>query len=382
MGSPPEERDQLYEQVFIPAVEAMAFYDGAGPHTKTSTLQLPVRDYWPTEEWRTSTPADQDIDDAKLAEMVAYITDNQIPIHSAMIIRNGYVVLDEDFRPFRSLDNLKSVTKSITSALIGIVINQGYIDGVDQPVIELFPSRHTANLDENKAAMTVEDLLTMQSGLDWPAGPCPWRDGQECADYTTQQMLEDEDSLQFLLDQPVTAEPGTKCEYVAGASHLLSAMISETTGMSGLDFGMEFLFKPLGIEEVTWNDDGEGLNLGWSDISLLPEDMAKIGFLYLNEGKWDGDQILPVEWVRASAIGHAETGSRGIQSQYGYQWWVNPEFGFYDAMGSGGNYIIVMPEKDLVVVFTGSMKASVGQAKWWEGTPEELFRVYILPAVQ
>jgi len=171
-------------------------------------------------------------------------------------------------------------------------------------------------------------------------------------------------------------------EYVAGASHLLSAMISETTGKNGMDFGMDFLFKPLGIEEVTWNDDGEGLNLGWSDISLLPEDMAKIGFLYLNEGKWDGDQILPAEWVRASTTGHAETGGRGIQSQYGYQWWVNPELGFYNASGSGGNYIIVAPEKDLVVVFTGSMKDALGQAKWWEGTPEELFRVYILPAVQ
>ncbi len=381
MGSPLEDRDQLYEHVFIPAVESFRRHSNTEASDPGTMTEHPERDYWPTEGWRHSTPAEQEIDETILAEMVAYIKDYKIPLKSVVVVRNGYVVLDEDFRPFRSLDNLKSATKSITSALVGIAIDQGYIDGVNQPVLELFPAHQVANIDTNKKAMTVEDLLTMQSGLDWPAGPCPWLDGQECADYTTQQMLEDEDSLQFLLDQPVTAEPGTKFEYIAGTSHLLSALISETSGMSALDFGLEYLFKPLGIEAVTWNEDGEGLNQGWTDIGLLPEDMAKIGFLYLNEGNWDGRQILPAEWVQASTAGHAQTGSRGIQSQYGYQWWVNPELGFYDAMGSGGNYILVMPKKDLVVVFTGSLKASLGQAQWWEGTPEELFRVYVLPAV-
>jgi len=163
----------------------------------------------------------------------------------------------------------------------------------------------------------------------------------------------------------------------------LSAMISEQTGLSALDFAKEHLFKPLGIQNVTWQTDGEGLYMGWSDLAMFPQDMAKFGYLFLNKGQWDDEQIISAEWVRASQQSLAANNSNaGIQPMYGYQWWVNPDLGFYNAAGSGGNYIIVVPEQDMVVVFTGNLSGDLRQDKYWEGTPEELFRVYILPAVE
>ena len=381
-GSPVDERDVLYEKVFLPAVDAFEVFNRIESDNSVA-IDVPERDYWPTEAWKTSSPEEQGMNGDNLQEMVAYIKENRIAIKSAVVVRHGYIVLDENFQGYQTRDNLKSVTKSITSALVGIAIDQGYIEGVDQTVLSLFPNRMIANLDARKQAMTVEDLLTMRAGLDWPSGPCWWAGGAECSDYTTQIMLEDENSLQFILDQPMANEPGTTFVYTSGASHLLSTMITEWTGLSALDFAKENLFKPLGIQNVGWQTDGEGINMGWSDIAMLPHDMAKVGYLFLNEGQWDGKQVISAEWVRASqqplAVNNSNT---GIQPMYGYQWWVNPDLGFYNAAGAGGNYIIIVPGEDMVVVFTGNLSGDLQQDNYWEGTPEELFRVYILPAVE
>jgi CubicO group peptidase (beta-lactamase class C family) len=380
IGSALDERDWLYERVFLPAVDALMFNTDLEPSVAEG-IDLHKRDYWPTEGWKTSTPEVQNLDGHRLEEMVDFIRYNNIPINRAIVVRHGYIILDEQFSSNQTIQNLKSITKSFTSALVGIVVDRGYIDSVDQTVLSFFPSKDIVNIDARKDSMTVEDLLTMRSGLDWPPGPCWWVNGDECADYTTQIMLESNDSLQFILDQPIINEPGTTFSYNAGASHLLSTIITETTGMSAFDFANEYLFDPLGIHNVRWAEDGEGLNMGWTDISLDPYDMAKFGFLYLNEGQWDGEQIISAGWVRESSKPHTLTSNQHIQPYYGYQWWVNPDLDFYNAAGAGGNYIIVVPEKDMVVVFTGNNTGSLGRDKWWEGTPEELFRVYILPSI-
>jgi len=168
-GTPVRERDSLYEQVFLPAVESLAIYEGM-ENADPVEVVLPERDYWPTQEWRISTPEEQGMDGEKLGEMAAYIKENKIPIHNAIIVRHGYIVLDENFQGSQTGENLKSATKSITSALVGIAIDQGYIQGVQQTVLNLFPGRQIANLNALKEAMTVEDLLTMRAGLDWPSG--------------------------------------------------------------------------------------------------------------------------------------------------------------------------------------------------------------------
>lgn len=314
-------------------------------------------DYWPTEGWRTSTPEEQGMDSAKLAEMMDYLQGPKgFDIHSLLIIRNGYVVTDATFYPFAqdSLHDLASVTKSFMSTLVGIAIDQGTIEGVEQPVLDFFPERTVANLDANKQTMTLEDLLTMRSGFNCINQP---------TEVTLSEMRASPDWSQFALDLPMTAEPGTRYVYCSPNSHLLSGIIQETTGMSALAFAQEHLFGPLGISDVIWPADPQGNNWGWGDMKLAPHDMTKLGYLFLNEGRWDGLQVVSSAWVEAATSG----------SSYGYQWWLKPS-GFYFATGVGGQEIWVLPDRDMVVVMTGASGGG-GAGAWGD----QLMNSHIIP---
>jgi hypothetical protein len=193
--------------------------------------------------------------------------------------------------------------------------------------------------------MTLEDLLTMATGLD-----CS--DSYLYAWRGLEQMLQTDDWIQFMLDLPMIEPPGTRFEYCNGASFLLSAIIQETTGMNAAAFAEAYLFRPLGISDVVWPANPQGITIGWGELRMRPHDMAKIGYLYLNEGHWDGQQILPADWV-ADSTGKQIAAT--FTSGYGYQWWVSGD-GIYLARGFAGQYIIVAPELDLVVVFTSNLE--------------------------
>jgi len=320
---------------------------------------------WPTAGWRSSTPEEQGMDSDLLSEMLGTIQEQNYGIDSVTIVRNGYIVADARIQPFRSTSkhNIFSCTKSVVSALIGIAIDQGYIEGLQQPVLSLFPQRTVANGDANKEAMTLEHLLTMTTGF-------------RCQDSYLyrwtglNQMRESEDWVQFVLDLPMDGEPGARFEYCNGASFLLSAIIQETTGMSALEFAEEHLFGPLGISDVDWSSNPQGISLGYSELRMHPHDMAKIGYLYLNDGRWDGEQIVPSEWVKASTRKYV---SATLEDGYGYQWWVD-DSGMYLALGYGGQFIFVIPEKEMVVVFTSSLEDSDFYA------PQTLLNEFIIPA--
>jgi CubicO group peptidase (beta-lactamase class C family) len=293
-------------------------------------------------------------------------------VHSLLIVRNGYIVTDAYFYPFaeETLHNTFSVTKSITATLIGIALERGYIESIEQPVLEFFPERTVANLDANKQAMTLEDLLTMQTGFDFISMP---------EDTAWKMVLTSDDWVQFTLDLPMQEEPGTFFAYCSPGSHLLSAIIQQTTGMSALDFASECLFSPLGISDVGWPSDPQDITHGMSDLHLSPHDMAKIGCLYLNNGSWDGRQIVPAEWVTAATKAHVDfdnnRGSYGSQENdhgYGYQWWIKPDQ--YSAVGHGGQYIVVSPDRNLVVVLTGGGGVT--------GVVGEVLSSYIFPAAE
>jgi CubicO group peptidase (beta-lactamase class C family) len=262
--------------------------------------------------------------------------------------------------------NVYSCTKSVISTLIGIAIEDGFIDGVDQPILDLFPGRIASNLDANKRKMTLEHVLTMSAGLE-----C--RDSYLYEWRGLEQMRDSEDWVQFMLDLPMAEEPGSRFEYCNGASHLLSAIIQNTTGLTALEYAQERLFDPLGIADVEWPSSPEGTSIGYSQLQIRPHDMAKIGYLYLNGGQWNGQQVVPAAWVETSTREHISADT--LQEGYGYQWWVDIA-GTYMALGYGGQYILVVPEEDLVVVTTGRM---TGEDFW---IPERMLKEFIIPAVK
>jgi CubicO group peptidase (beta-lactamase class C family) len=308
------------------------------------------------------------MDSAMLADMMASIAQRNDNIDSVTIIRNGYLVLDAIFHPFLagSRHIVHSVTKSIISALIGITIDQGYIEGVEQPVLDIFAQRTVANLTAYKEAMTLGDVLTMSTGLK-----C--RDSYLYRWRGLNEMRQSADWVQFLLDLPMTDVPGTRFEYCNGASFMLSAMIQETTGLSALEFAEKHLFAPLGISDVAWPSNPQGITIGWGELRMRPHDMAKIGYLYLNEGLWDGKQVVPADWVRTSTREHISAGT--LEDGYGYQWWVD-DSGIYMALGYAGQYIVVVPETEMVAIFTSDL----GETDFF--VPRDLVDDYIIPAAK
>ena len=324
--------------------------------------------YWPTEGWRTSTPEEQGIDSEMLADMLGAIRNERYDIDSVLVVRHGHMVLDAYIHPFGpdQRHTIHSCTKSIVSALIGIAIDKGYIGGADQAVLDILPDRSAANLDANKEAMTLEDVLTMSTGLK-----C--RDSYLYGWRGLNEMRASEDWVQFVLDLPMAEEPGIRFEYCNSASFLLSAIIQETTGTSAAAFAEKHLFGPLGISDVVWPSNPQGINIGWGELRMRPHDMARIGYLYLNAGQWDGKQVVPAGWVEASTRKHVS--ARTLQNGYGYQWWIHPS-GMYMALGYAGQYIVVVPQKDMVVVFTSDLS----ERQFF--VPQELLDDFILPAAK
>jgi CubicO group peptidase (beta-lactamase class C family) len=309
------------------------------------------------------------MDSNVMVEMLKSIENEGTDIEALVVVRNGSVVLDATVFPFSitpdARHRLFSCTKSVVSILIGIAIDEGYIEGVDQPILSFFPEIFVANLDTRKEAMTLEHLLTMTAGLNCRDSYLYRWDG-------LQQMWASPDWVQFMLDLPMAGEPGSYFEYCNGGSFLLSAILQEATGVNALQFAKEHLFKPLGITDVQWPSNPRGISIGYSDLELLPEDMAKIGYLYLNDGVWDGEQIVPSAWVQASTRKYI---SATLQEGYGYQWWIDVS-GVYMALGYGGQYIIVAPEEDLVVVFVSDL----AEADFY--VPDQFLHRYILPSIK
>jgi CubicO group peptidase (beta-lactamase class C family) len=300
---------------------------------------------YPTEGWQISTPEEQGMRSQMLAEMMEHIKKNNFNIDSILIVRNGYMIFDSYFWPFSNEQkhNILSCTKSIMSALIGIAIDKGYIQNVDQPITDFFPDKAFANMDDLKKSITLENLLMMASGLK-----C--RDSYLYRYWGFFDMRNSNDWAQYVLDLPMAEAPGEKFLYCNGASYLLSVIIQNTTKMKTLDFARKHLFEPLGINDVEWERSPQGIDVGYGEMWLNPHDMAKIGWLYLNKGRWGNKQIVPSPWVEVSTRGHINA---TLFDHYGYQWWVDSA-GYYMAVGIKGQRIFVVPEKKLVAVFTGA----------------------------
>ncbi len=295
---------------------------------------------WPTESWQTSTPEEQGLDSLKLAEGLSALVDQGIPLDSVLVVRNGKLMLDASIYPYNSTSphRLASVTKSVMTTLIAIAADQGKLD-LDDPMLSYFPDRTIANLDTRKEHITVRHLAGMVNGYQ---SGCMGEDEQ-----TIDAMRSQAGWVQAALDRPMVREPGTRFCYDSPGMHLLSAILQQATGMTALDFARQYLFEPLGIRQAVWRHDPQGYNHGWGDLYLTPGDAAKIGYLWLNHGVWDGRPIVSAGWVEDSVKAQTEAGS----DDYGYGWWVGADS--YYASGRGGQMISINLPLNAVVVTTG-----------------------------
>lgn len=301
---------------------------------------------WPTEGWATSTPEDQGMNSTALNDVYSHVRNSDSDIRSLLVVRHGYLVAEEYFTPILYDVNdthiLYSVTKSVVSSLIGIAIDQGFIDNTSQLLVDFFPEKTIANHSTWKDQITLEDVLRMRSGFQWDED-----------NYTSYNdffaMRASSDWAQYVLDRPMAYEPGSHFYYNSGNAHLLATIINVTTGMTPLVFANQYLFEPLRIERRAWLVDPLGIHFGGSNLALTPRGMAKFGLLFLNNGTWDGQEIVSADWVNKSSQG-PPTGYP--QTSYGYQWWINDDDGWFSARGYNGQFIYVIPEHEIVVVFT------------------------------
>ena len=262
---------------------------------------------------------------------------------------------DTDWHPFyrdTELHTIQSVTKSVTSALYGIAINRGEITGLDAKIVGYFPEYSSLFSDPIKQSITIRDLLTMTAGIKWDEFTHAYTDPLNDA----ASMESSDDWLRFILSPPMEDEPGKKFVYNSGITILLSHILQVSVNMSVDEYAKKYLFEPMGIKNFYWKKTPRGLTDTEGGLYLSSRDFAKIGLLYLNNGRWQQNQILPKGWVTSTMTPAVDTGYSG--NKYGFQWWLIPyEDGkgewMYSGSGYGGQYLLIIPEHDLVMVFNG-----------------------------
>jgi CubicO group peptidase (beta-lactamase class C family) len=342
------------------------------------------------EPWATKTPADVGLDPAPLAALRERLTATpELNVHSVLIVKDGALVYEQylegrdeyggaDLGVVRfdreTLHDMRSTTKSVVSALVGIAMGDGLIRGVDTPVIDLLPE-HTMADREAKRSILLRHVLTMTAGLEWDES-MPYTDPRN----SESQMIRSGDPLGYVLSRQLMAEPGSQFNYNGGLTELLGAVVRQATGRNLVAFAQERLFAPLGIERFEWRRHANGLPRAASGLRLRPVDLAKFGYLYLHRGQWNGRQILPAAWVDESLREHSTAQHFG----YGYQWWI-PRFTAegtpieaFNTSGNGGQRAFVFPTLGLVVVTTaGNYNQFEGERQY---ISHRLIVEYVLPS--
>jgi len=282
-----------------------------------------------------------------------------------LVARNGVLIVEEYFNGIGpdSVMDVRSVTKSFNSALLGIVIDEGFVESTDDTLGAYLIPGVVDSLDPQKAAISIRHLLTMSAGFQWAQG----LHGPDFSDW----YLSD-DHVQHILDKPMVGTPGTTFAYSDGMAHLASVVLTEATGQNADEFAVEHLFLHLGIPARTWLRGNRGYNFGGVRLHLSLRDMWRFGELYLNHGRIGATQVVSEAWVERSTRSHLSTeGYSPFGPDYGYFWWIGEgaPYEFYFANGYGGQFIVVVPETRMVVVTqcqpSGYTRAEADQ-HWYE----------------
>jgi len=281
------------------------------------------------------------------------LNDHSVYLRSLILIKNGYLIYEGLFHGAQQDDRhtIYSVSKTFTSALIGIAIDKGYIKTVDQAMLPFFPEYRKMIKDPLKKSIKIHHLLSLSSGIDWDESTYSYEDRRNIH----VQMEMTTDWIRFILQRPMKNKPGDLWLYNTGNVQLLSALIKKATGLYLHEFAEKHLFGPLEIENYYWNTDPSGYTCaGGSDggLRLKTRDVAKLGCLYTNKGMWEGKRILSEAWIEKSTCGYITIGR---DRQYGYLWFVGIDktyeqpYKFFYHTGSGGHLLMVYPELNLVV---------------------------------
>ncbi len=353
------------------------------------------RDYWPTNDWMRAEPLDMGMDAERLAEMQAYIKENVPGLHGLLIVRHGYLVFEEYYQGFHrdSYNSISSATKSVISQLVGVALAQGLLTELDQPILDFFPE-YAANVDDpRKRAITLRHLLCLQTGFSTKMPHEYWRN-----------------PVQLALERTMERRPGEAFAYDSSGVDILSGILTKVTGKNAASFADATLFQKLGIwrdpaSRFTWRNDPHGAHV-WHEHAFWDEqngylwkvdpqgnnpggfgahftarEMAKLGYLYLNGGNWEGEQIVPMEYVDDSIREHS-AGGWPVFLPYGYLWWLtwHGDKQAFFASGFGGKLIYVIPSLDMVIATIASTEKALANAQQ-DKDILDLIPDFILPSV-
>jgi CubicO group peptidase (beta-lactamase class C family) len=342
-------------------------------------------------DWRIGSFIETGFDSLKVSEMEGRILDSTYQnIHSVLIVKDQKLVYEKYFQGYKydyraeglkgeliqfdkeTTHNTASATKSVTGLLVGLAIDKGFIEDSNSKIFSFFPAYSKLN-DSVKERITVANLLTMRSGLKWNEQDVFYTE----AENDIVQLFITSDPIEFILSKPTIHEPGTNWYYNGGGTNLLGEIIHQSSQLKLDEFGEMYLFEPLGIDGYEWGSIKPDLIYASGDMKLKPRDMAKLGQLVLDEGKWNGNQVVSSKWIREMTE-HSVVFSQ--TSGYAYHWWVQTYksgseniISIY-ADGWGGQRIMVFPTINMVVVFTGG--------NYFEQPPlDEIVSKYILPSL-
>jgi CubicO group peptidase (beta-lactamase class C family) len=365
------------------------------------------------DDWKTTPLSSENIDAGLVEELFNRVINHQYTnIHSVLVVKNGKLVIEEYFpgrahalgRPLQdaqyrefnraTLHESHSVTKTVNSILMGIAVDRHLIRSVEEKISAFFPEYADLFADRAKGQLRLKHFLSMTGGLSWDEWTYPYTDARN----DILRMLYSKDPFRFVLERPVVTRPGTRFLYHSGISLVLGEIIHKASGLRADKFAERYLFAPLGISDYSWETFSNGTVNTGGGLWLRPRDMAKVGPLYLNGGHWQGKQIVSGELVKESTKQQAPTHAYWfewwpftwgysflhkaplIHFEYGYQWWLRSfpvrgrKIATYSAEGRGGQFIFLVPEFQMVAVFTGWND----NASW--DLPLDMLQRYILPA--
>jgi CubicO group peptidase (beta-lactamase class C family) len=341
---------------------------------RSEELEAVVYTPLPRDDWKVSTPAEQGLNPMLVAELYLEAT-GLSTLYGLLVIKNGSLIAERYFNEgsVEQESNRQSVTKSYTSALVGIALDQDCLSSVDQKMMDFFPEFADQIDDPRKKQITIRDLLQMRSGYPWEERTLPYME--------LLYLSGDWHWLPHIVDVPLTSDPGTEFSYSNLTSHFLGVIVARACGADLKSYGQKNLFTPINAKVDDWYRDTDNFNFGSMGIFVTARDMAKLGLLYLNHGQYDGNQVLSAAWVRESlqrysgninftgtGINSSEAGRYFRDIGYGYQWWSaragDHRFDF--AWGHGGNLIILLDEFDMIIVTTANPLEDVHWDEGWK----------------